>query len=259
MTINKDSLYDFFKEPTLETFLQFYNTNIGETNEIDFKTTWIEFDKLARIILGIANCGGGCIVIGLTENNGVLNAIGVNDDKVLDPADFTKKIAKFIPESVLNRIQLNNFFYDSDAYNETIRGKKLQVIFITMDDIDLPIICNSDSNATIKGEIYFRRGTSTERINYEELRQLIENNIKKRKAIIQTKKLKDELDDLKNLYDSIPIFIKNMGFSAIKQNPFYMSIIEEEKNKIYPEKSYEQFLMDMITSKQERIKNLLER
>jgi len=38
-----------------------------------------------------------------------------------------------------------------------------------------------------------------------------------------------------------------------------MSMMGEEKNKIYPEKNYEQFLMDMITSKQERIKNLLER
>ena len=63
--LTKDSLIDFFKEPTLENFSEFFEKNIGETNNVDFKGKWIDIDKIAQIALGIANCGGGCIIIGV--------------------------------------------------------------------------------------------------------------------------------------------------------------------------------------------------
>lgn len=36
--MTKDSLISFLKEPTLETFSDFLKENLGETNNIDFKS-----------------------------------------------------------------------------------------------------------------------------------------------------------------------------------------------------------------------------
>ena len=39
--MNKDSLLDFFKEPTLEAFSNFLEENVGEGSQVEFKGRWI--------------------------------------------------------------------------------------------------------------------------------------------------------------------------------------------------------------------------
>ena len=252
--INKDYLYDFFREPTLETFLDFYNNNVGESNNIEFKSSWIYDEKLVKIILGIANSGGGCIVFGINEENNTMNACGITE--LTDPADFFKKISKYIPDSILSKVELKNFIYDSDAYSEVMKNKKFQVVFINVNDDDLPVICKSEFNSIKKGDIYIRRGTSTEKINYDELQKLIENNCNCRNELIQHSDLESELQDLRTLYSFVSPYVNSGSFSALKQLSIFMPLGKSE-NKVYPDVSFEEFLKEVIEEKQQMIKNYL--
>lgn len=256
MEITKDSLLNFFKEPTIEEFSHFLEQNVGESNNVDFKENWIDFDKMAKIILGIANSGGGAIVIGVSEQDNNIVSTGIPSDKIVDAADLTKKISKYFPEKMVSCFSLLNFFYDNEVYG-TLRGKKFQVIIIRVDPSDLPVICESDSKSLQKADIYIRRGTSTEKINYDELQELIAVKIEAEKDRISNLELKDELVQLSTLYDAVPIKIKKMGVSAFLQSPLFLPVMGLQQNTIYPKESYEEFLVSSIEKKKEKIKRML--
>lgn len=252
-----DSLSKFFNEPTHENFSLFLQNNTGESNHIDFKSGWIDYPKLAKTILGIANSGGGCIVFGVNESDGTPKPDGI--EKTTDHADFTKKISKFIPNSLLNKIELKNFFYENEIYAQPIKDKKFQVIFINVKDEDLPVICESDSNETNKGEIYIRRGTSNQLINYDELQEIIRIKVQAISNNIDSKNLKEELEQLKVLHDAVPISVNRFSFSAFKNYSVKsaLALIGKEPNKVLPTKTFEEFLVEMIEKKQDKIEKLL--
>lgn len=64
----KDTVYRLLQEPTLDHFREFLQDQTGEHNAIDFKQEWIEKDKLAKLMLALANYGGGIVVFGVHEN-----------------------------------------------------------------------------------------------------------------------------------------------------------------------------------------------
>ncbi len=253
--MTKDSLLDFLNEPTLETFSFFLEQNLGETNNIDFKSEWIEIEKVAQILMGMGNCGGGCILIGIAEKDGNLEPKGIQE-KIYDPSDFIKKICKYFPDSIAVKIQLLNFFYDNDVYGK-LRNKKFQMIILNIEDDKIPIVCECESKIFKKGDIFIRRGTNTEKVNYEELQSLLDRRIEATKAQLTDEGLSEQLKQLKILYDAIPTVINKFSYSALMQSPFAWQILGKEKNKVYPEKSYEEFLVDMIQMKQEKIQKYL--
>ena len=65
----KDTVYRLLQEPTLDHFREFLQDQTGEHNAIDFKQEWIEKDKLAKLMLALANYGGGIVVFGVHEND----------------------------------------------------------------------------------------------------------------------------------------------------------------------------------------------
>lgn len=251
-----NSLSEFFNEPTHDKFNLFLKNNTGESNNVDFKSEWIEPHKLAKIILGIANYGGGCIVIGVDENDGKLEPKGINN-QIIDPADLSKKIDTFIPNSLLDNIQLKNFFYDDEIYASSIKDKKFQVIFINVNEEDLPIICENNGSGIEKGAIYFRRGTSTEKINYDELQEIIRKKVEAISSNIDNKNLKEELEQLKILHDAVPISINKHSFSAFRNSTVMSALLGKEPNKVLPKKTFEEFLVEMIEKKQDKIEKLL--
>ena len=255
--MTKDSPLRFFKEPTLENFSDFLEENIGETNSYEFKSEWIDIEKIAQILMGMGNSGGGCIVIGVAEENGRMESQGIQKD-IYDASDFTKKICKYIPDSIVGGIELVNFFYDHDAYG-SLKNKKFQMIMIHVEDDKIPIVCKGDSKQFNKGDIFIRRGTNTEKVNYDELQMLLNKKVQADKAKITDEGLKEQLQQLKILYDAIPTVINNYSFSGLKQSssPIFLQMLGKEKNMVYPEKSYEEFLVDEIQKKQEKIQSYL--
>lgn len=62
----KDKLYDILSGPLdRQQFARLMEEQEYETDSIDFKEKWIEKGKLAKIILAMANYGGGIIVFGI--------------------------------------------------------------------------------------------------------------------------------------------------------------------------------------------------
>ena len=255
MPITKDSLLDFFKEPTIQKFKEFLQQHIGENNSIDFKEKWISFDSIAKIVLGIANSGGGCVVLGVQEVSGAFISKGLENGDKVDPADFIKKISKFIPDKIIPGINLHDFNYDDDVYGK-LQGKCFQVIMIEVQEKDLPVICKSDSKSTNKGDIYTRRGTSTEKVNYDELQEIISKRVDTQYSKTLEIKLEEELNQLKALYDAIPLTVNRNSYTAWGNN-YAMVLLNQQSNTVFPKETYEQFLVRMINKKCNKINNII--
>ena len=82
----KEMVYDVLQNPTRENFIDILDNGLGEQDNLDFKVQWIEAQKLAEILLGIANSGGGAIILGVKENeDGTLESIGLSLIHISEP------------------------------------------------------------------------------------------------------------------------------------------------------------------------------
>jgi hypothetical protein len=118
----------FYENPSREGLRELLRNNSGELSHLDFKLEWPIPSKLARHILGLANLGGGCIIIGVGEKpDKVLESKGLTS--FTDNADIIKGIKKFLPNNLLSSLQTLNFSYDAAEYPALI-GKKFQVVII---------------------------------------------------------------------------------------------------------------------------------
>ncbi|HCW28615.1 MAG TPA: ATP-binding protein, partial [Roseburia sp.] len=92
----KDHFYDqFLKEPTKDNFRDFMKKSCGELNEMDFKETWIDKGPLAKIMLAMANNGGGIIIFGVKENeDNTFDVLGL--DNLKDTADISNSISRLV-------------------------------------------------------------------------------------------------------------------------------------------------------------------
>ena len=89
----KDRFFDIIcKNPSRDGFVTFVKESCGEQDNIDFKEKWIEKSKLAKIMLAIANSGGGMVVIGIKDNKGKgYEPIGI--EELWDSAKVEQSIA----------------------------------------------------------------------------------------------------------------------------------------------------------------------
>ena len=136
-----------------------------EFNNLDFKENWPEISKLAKHILSMGNCHGGCIVIGVKEeNNKTLNPIGIN--QIQEKSDITKKLSRFIPNSI--EYEILQFAYEETEYPK-IKGKKFQVLIVEYDPKIIPLLARKDGESINNNRVYVRRKTESTEANYEEL------------------------------------------------------------------------------------------
>ncbi len=56
---------------------QIIKSGFGESNELDFKEQMISEEKIAKIILSMANSGGGTIIFGVDDNGKPVGVEGV--------------------------------------------------------------------------------------------------------------------------------------------------------------------------------------
>ncbi len=246
----KEVFAEFFSEPTREGLKEIIDLGYSESNNIEFKSEWIDKAELAKIILSIANSGGGCIIFGLEEKDKVLISNGI--EKVKDEAEFTGEIEKFLPRALIKKIELINFRYDEVMYPK-VGDKIFQVIFIGSDKKYVPYICESDGNKIYKGDIYIRRGTSSKKINYEELQELLNERVETEYSSSDEILLENELEELKILYSEIP------EYKSIFAEGITIGLFEgaKQKNKNYPKEEYEEFISRMIEKKKKQIEELI--
>lgn len=267
----KDKFFDLIvKNPSRDGFKTFLKESCGELDNIDFKEKWITKGKLAKIKLAMANTGGGVIVLGIQENkDDIYLAVGI--DELKDAADVEKEIKKLVPRNLSYSVL--NFIYDDEIYGE-YAGKKFQAIIIADAPEQLPFFSIGASDDIEKDCVYVRRGTSSEKASARDFETMIQRKLEKVFKESNDLSLKEHLEQLQFLYDSIPqkkrILVKKgnrfvgamEGLQALSERMTEIfgepDQYEEVPNENYPSEDYEQFLVRMIDKKKLKIEKILD-
>lgn len=267
----KDKFFDLIvKNPSRDGFKTFLKESCGELDNIDFKEKWITKGKLAKIMLAMANTGGGVIVLGIQENKDD-NYLAVGIDELKDAADVEKEIKKLVPRNLSYSVL--NFIYDDEIYGE-YAGKKFQAIIIADAPEQLPFFSIGASDDIEKDCVYVRRGTSSEKASARDFETMIQRKLENVFKESNDLLLKEHLEQLQFLYDSIPqkkrVLVKKgnrfvgamEGLQALSERMTEIfgepDQYEEVPNENYPSEDYEQFLVRMIDKKKLKIEKILD-
>ena len=267
----KDKFFDLIvKNPSRDGFKTFLKESCGELDNIDFKEKWITKGKLAKIMLAMANTGGGVIVLGIQENKDD-NYLAVGIDELKDAADVEKEIKKLVPRNLSYSVL--NFIYDDEIYGE-YAGKKFQAIIIADAPEQLPFFSIGASDDIEKDCVYVRRGTSSEKASARDFETMIQRKLENVFKESNDLSLKEHLEQLQFLYDSIPqkkrVLVKKgkrfvgamEGLQALSERMTEIfgepDQYEEVPNENYPSEDYEQFLVRMIDKKKLKIEKILD-
>lgn len=251
----KELIYKILQEPTREKFIDILYNGFGEQDNLDFKEQWIEPQKIAEIILGIANSGGGALIFGVKENNdGTLSAVGLN--KLADKEKENSKIQKFLPD-ILN-FQIYDFNFNGENYSK-VNGKLFQMLCISSKEIELPYVWKKDSNGAESGCIFYRRGTKTIKANMQEIKDMIDKRIEATYMEKSNLQLEEHLKQLKTLYNNLTPYKYSLNrlFQWINSS-ISSARITGVKNPSYPDESYEDFVNRMIEQKKKKIEKVLD-
>lgn len=266
----KDHFYDqFLKEPTKDNFRDFMKKSCGELNEMDFKEAWIDKGPLAKIMLAMANNGGGIIIFGVKENeDNTFDVLGL--DNLKDTADISNSISRLVSSSL--DYEVFNFVFDSDVYGE-FENKKFQIMVIHDTPERLPFVSLGQSEKIEKDVIYVRRGTKSEKATSEEINRIIERKIATIYSENTDMSLDQHLEQLKKLYSELPQKIRVLVRKGSQPN-FAAALkvfgerigalygtpdeYEEKDNPNYPDEGYEAFILRMIGAKKLKIEKVLD-
>ena len=264
----RDMVYNLLQEPTLDHFREFLQGETGEHNAIDFKREWISKGKLAKLMLALANYGGGIVVFGVQEH----------EDKTftcdgLAELQAKEKIGAEVKPYISSNLKyyIYDFSYNQSEYS-ALEGKKFQILVVDDTPEYLPFIARKEGEGIKASAIYIRRGTADEQVTEEELSKILERRMKHVfPATGKPLKLEEHLQQLKTLYENIEPTIsrlkKTEGVPWIEALKVFSEMVssitgkveyETEKNPLYPEESYEKFISALIEKKKKKIERVLD-
>jgi predicted HTH transcriptional regulator len=239
----------FFENPTRDGLRDLLEHNVGESRNCDFKAQWPDHSSISKHILGMANSGGGCLVIGVSEQPGkTLDPVGIS--ALEDKADITNGIKKYLPNHLLNLIDIADFSFDASEYSKLV-GKRFQVLFVNYNSVYLPFLSlKSGSNIKINA-IYIRREGLTEEANYDDLQKLFNARIETEYSTSQEVDLQQHLEQLKVLMSYVSRYRNSDGINLMLVSPI-MGIYSGPNPK-YPKEDFETFILHMIELKKSEL------
>lgn len=232
ISIEKDKLYQLLTDsPDKQRFANILEDQQCETDSIDFKEKWIEKGKLAKIILAMANSGGGCIVFGIKETETHKGEpVGLSEESVQDEADVANSIKKYLPDNI--SWNMITFSYEKSEY-EKMSGKTFQIILVRDTPNFIPFVSISEGNDLKPATIYTRRNTECVIANNFELQDMLDRRIQTQ--YISKIEFSEHLRQLSELYkyhhdqgsSHLYIFYESQDFIH-----FIETMIEEKKQQI---------------------------
>jgi predicted HTH transcriptional regulator len=217
------SLPNFMKNPSHETLKELLLHNTGETDFLDFKTKWTEFSKMAKHVLAIANSGGGCIIVGVSQNDeGAISLTGLSEDDFLDKADIDNKLENLLPKYLKYRTE--DFHFASDQL--ILQNKRFQVLIIEYDPKYVPYTSVVHRNELRYGAIYVRQGTKSLEASNDKLVEIITRKVQSGGSGVNDFTLKEHLNQLKELYEELASHNKG------EYGNFIAELIERKKERI---------------------------
>lgn len=247
----REACAPFFQDPDRVKFRDLLKDNLGEFNHVDFKETWIEPSKLARIIIAMANSRGGGIVFGIQElEDNSYTPKGL--EKLEDKTPVMQKLGKYLPEGL--KYDILDFAYTESEYGP-LNGKKFQVILVYDSPRDIPFLSVGDGEGITKNRIYVRGNTNADEATHEQIQEIITRRLSANLSIASEEIFKNDLFQLKELYKQISpersesVFAFNLG--KLLGGSLYKSVPNPE----YPEESFDKFIHRMIVLKKTIIEN----
>ncbi len=234
----------FFEAPSREGLLELLRNNVGESNTYDFKREWPVFPKVARHLLGLANSGGGALIVGV-EEKGDNTFVPVGVERITDKSDIDKSIQKFVPFQL--KYEVLDFSYEMGDDPE-LAGKKFQVLLVDDRPEYIPFVARASGDGVRESAIYVRRGTGTEEANYEELQEIINRRLETVYSSHREFDLNRQLAELKALYNQIPRYRNMLDALMPALNA---------PNPHYPTEDFEIFILRMIEEKKKLIQSIL--
>ncbi|MEL6661162.1 MAG: ATP-binding protein [Bacteroidota bacterium] len=246
---SKDQLEQFFQDPSKDVLRELFRQHLGESKNLDFKEQWPEWDQVAKTILAFANTDIGLIVVGVKDlTDGSFEPVGL--EKLTDKADINTGISKYLPERVMQSVSIFDFDYSSSEY-EKITGSKFQVLTVENLEFIRPALATRSGKSIKESRVYVRKEGKNEEASSIDIEDMILSRIAFLRAI-PSKKLEDDLRELKVLYDAFPPgdypTVNAFGLLGNALAP-----LRPLKHKLYPEESYEEFVLRMIDKKKAKI------
>lgn len=192
----------FFEEPTRDKLRALLQSHVGEMPHLDFKESWPKSCDLARHILAFGNGDGGCIILGVKEDS-EQGAVAVGVEEYKDKADITKGINKFLPQPLMDAIEILDFSYQEAEY-PTLKGKKFQVLIVESDARNKPFLALKDGESLKANVAYIRRGAASEIADHSEFQRIISQRIETRHSSLPQVTLVSHLEQLKVLMKERP-------------------------------------------------------
>lgn len=186
----------FFESPSREALRRLLKSHFGEMDDLDFKMQWPEEPEIVRHLLALANSGGGCIIIGITQKPDTTFEIsGV--DKIVDKAKLRDGVQKYISKKL--QYDILDFAYSDSEYPALV-GKKFQVLLVEDTPQYIPFLVESDGRDLQRGTIYIRRNTNSIKASYDELQNMLNRRITTNYSSQNELLLEQHLKELKALY-----------------------------------------------------------
>jgi predicted HTH transcriptional regulator len=234
---------DFFASPTRQKFDELLHSHVGEYDNLDFKGEWPDYSSIARHILAMGNCGGGALVIGVSQSDdGSLKAEGLQSIK--DKADIHKGVSKYLPKLTDKLWEVINFPFED--------GRKFQVVLVEYLPHILPLVSEADGAKINIAKVYVRRGTCSVEANYHELQKVLNARIETGHSSTNLLALQGHLDELRMLYKRIPAYTSFVELIGERWEQ-----AGSERNPDYPQESYEQYIAKLIERKKRIIDALI--
>jgi hypothetical protein len=256
-----ESFSRFFESPSRESLRAFLKDHVGELRNCDFKEQWPENAAVAKHLLGIANAGGGCLILGVKESTAGLEPVGITELK--DKADIVSGVRLYLPEPLVTSLEIADFSYTAAEYPALI-GKSFQALFIQSDAESLPYVAQRAGSGVRSGAIYIRREGATEEANYEEVQRLLRSRVSTSAQSAKASTLKEHLEEVKVLYAEIPRSIQTtappitrVDWAKDLAKIASMFVGEREPNPDYPKEDYQAFIHRLLDGKKKLIERLL--
>jgi len=246
----REACAPFFQDPDRVKFRNLLKDNLGEFNHIDFKEAWIETPKLARIIIAMANSGGGGIVFGIQELADK-SYIPKGLEELEDKTPVMQKLGKYLPEGL--KYDILDFAYTESEY-AALNGKKFQVILVHDSPRDIPFLPASDGEGITKTRIYVRGNTNADEATHEQIQEIITRRLSATLSTASEETFKNDLFQLKALYEQISPYHNKFAFN-FTLGAALGSLYRSVPNPEYPEESFDKFIHRMIVLKKTIIEN----
>jgi predicted HTH transcriptional regulator len=252
----KEQFAKFLESPSRELLRDVLKEQLGEQRNLDFKAEWPDTARLARHILGLANSGGGCLIVGICEREDkTLDISGLR--ALSDKADLANQIRNYLPFLLMEEVSINDFTYEASEYPKLV-GKSFQVLIVPDNPENIPFLASKEAQDLKRTVVYVRRMASTEEATYEELQAVINRRIGTSHSNQRTLDLSSELGELRMLHLELERFagqrfIANPVGDALRSQRFCVvggAVIEKP--------DFETFVTKLILAKRGRIQQIMD-